>query len=65
MIYTPISCPYTLRFVNSYPKPNLKCSSIRNFTRISGAIVIADAERCFKRLDAPRGSVRAAHQPAM
>ena len=32
--------------------------------RISGAIVIADAERCFKRLDALRGSARAAHQPA-
>ena len=29
--------------------------------RISGAIVIADAERCFKRLDALRGSARAAH----
>ena len=25
--------------------------------RISGAIVIADAERCFKRLDALRGTV--------
>ena len=32
--------------------------------RISGAIGIADAERCFKRLDALRGSARAAHQPA-
>ena len=32
--------------------------------RISGAIVIADEERCFKRLDALRGSARAAHQPA-
>ena len=32
--------------------------------RISGAIVTADAERCFKRLDALRGSARAAHQPA-
>ena len=32
--------------------------------RISGAIVIADAERCFKRLDVLRGSARAAHQPA-
>ena len=31
--YTPISCPYmyTLRFVNPYPKPNLKFPTIRNF----------------------------------
>ena len=32
MTTIPISCPYTLRFVNSYPKPNLKFSSIRNFS---------------------------------
>jgi hypothetical protein len=31
--------------------------------RISGAIVIADADRCFKRLTALRNTARASHQP--
>ena len=43
---TPISCPYTLRFVNPYPKPNLKLSSIRN-SRLTNTEISHDSGMSF------------------
>jgi hypothetical protein len=43
---TPISCPYTLRFVNPYPKPNLKFLTIRN-SRSTNTEIFHDIDTSF------------------